>query len=226
MPQTLRCLSRFQDRGLGGAGREMRFLAGFDVVAFLGRELRMVFRRVVEAEPQRHPHQRQAAGDHERQAPAVEQDGPGHQRRRQHRTERRADVVEAAGESALLRRKPFGDRLHAARLRRAFGETHEAAQPRQDLPVGGDAVKHGDQRPRDREQPEAELQADEIHHVAGERLQHDAELEDAGDPGIFLLADAELTRERGSGDAERRPREVVEDRADRDQADHPPAQCV
>ena len=154
----------------------------------------------------------------------MEQDGPGHQRRRQHRAERGADVVEAAGETAFLRRKPFGHRLHAARLRRALGNAHETAQRREHGPAARRAVQHHDRAPRQREQTETQLQADEIHHVADDRLQHDAGLEESRDPGVFLLGDPEVSHDRRRGHAEHRAGHVIQDGADGDQADHPPAQ--
>ena len=226
MPQTLRCLSRLRIDGLGGACRHVRFLSRLDVLALLRGEPRMVLGRVIEAEPRYHPHQRNRAGDHERQAPAVEQDGPGDQGCRQHRAERGADVVETAGEAALLRRKPLGHRLHPAGLRRTFGHAHEPAQRREHGPAGRRAVQHHDHRPRQREQAEAELQADEVHDVADDGLQHDAGLEESRDPGVFLLGDPEVSHDRRRGHAEHRARHVVQDRADGDQADHPPAQRV
>ena len=54
-----------------------------------------------------------------------------------------------------------------------------------------------------------------------------ASLEKAGDPAIFELGDAEFRLEHGKGHhhAENVAGEVVEDGADGDESDHPPAQC-
>ncbi len=81
--------------------------------------------------------------------------------------------------------------------------------------------------PGRREQTEAQLQPDDIHDVAGHRLQQQASLEKAGDPAIFELGDAEFRLEHGKGHhhAENVAGEVVEDGADGDESDHPPAQC-
>jgi hypothetical protein len=86
-------------------------------------------------------------------------------------------------------------------------------------------VQDGDDGPHDSEQPQAELQADDIEHVASQRLQHDAGLEKYRDPGIFQLVDAEIGLQRRRGITKQIAGEIVEKSADGDQADHPPAQA-
>ena len=78
--------------------------------------------------------------------------------------------------------EPLRRRLHARGVGRPFGEPEQRAQAEQRLPVGGEAVRHADERPGDREDREAELQPDGVHDVAAERLQHDRDLEGAQDP--------------------------------------------
>ena len=54
--------------------------------------------RLIERQPERDPGESDHAGEHERELPAVRQDRPGDERRREHGAERRAHVEEAAGE--------------------------------------------------------------------------------------------------------------------------------
>ena len=76
MPQKLRCSRIFKIDGRVPSPCKCLLLAGGDVVALLVRQRRMLVGRLVEHEPQRHPDQADAAGDHERRLPVVVQDRP------------------------------------------------------------------------------------------------------------------------------------------------------
>ena len=86
------------------------------------------------------------------------------------------------------------------------------------------AVRHADERPRDREHREPELQPDDVEDVAADRLQHDGELERADDPRVLLRGDVQVLEDGRRGDAERASGEIVDDRPDHQQRHHPPAQ--
>ena len=223
MPQKFRWRRIVRDRRLP-VSRECGSWPDEDVVALARRQRRCFAGRLVEQQPQRDPGQAEHAGEHERELPAVRQNRPRHERRRQHRAQRRAHVEEAAGQPALGRGKPFRRRLHAGRIRRPFRETEQRAQPEQRLPAAGQAVRHADERPRDREDREPELQPDGVHDVAADRLQHDRELEGAEDPRVLLRADVQVFQDGRRGHRQRAARQVVDDRAHHQQAHHPPAQ--
>ena len=180
--------------------------------------------RVVEEQPERHPHQADGAGDHERGPPVVGENRPDDQRRRQHRADRGAEVEDAARQAALLRREPFRRRFHAAGIGASLGEAEQPAQHRERRPAMREAVRHAHQRPGDREHCKARFQSDDVEDVAADRLQHDRPLERPDDPRVLLGGDVQLLEDGRSGHAERAPRQVVDDRADHHQRDHPPAQ--
>ena len=180
--------------------------------------------RLIEQQPERGPAESNRAGEHERELPAVRQDRPRHERRREHRAHGRAHVEEAAGEAAFARRKPFGRRLHPGRIGRSFGKSQQRAQAEEHLPAAREPVRHADEGPRDREDREPELQSDAVHHVAAERLQHDGELKRAQDPRILLRRDVQIFENSWRRHRQRCSCQVVDDRPQHEQAHHPPAE--
>ena len=212
------------DRGPAAVAFEVLLLSGDDVVALGRRQPWVLIGRMVERQPQRRPDQADGAGDDERGAPVVGEDRPDHERRREHRADRGADVEESAGETAFARGEPFGRGFHAGRIGAPLREPEQAAQHRQCRPGVGEAVGHADQRPGDGEESEADPQPDHVEHVAADRLQHDRALERADDPGVLLSGDVQVLQDGRGGDAERAARQVVDDRPEHQQRDHPPAQ--
>jgi hypothetical protein len=171
-----------QNRRPAAIALQMRLLSGHDVRAFLVGQRRVFGRGFIEQQPEDDPAEAEAAGDHECGLPVVSQDRPRDERRRQHRPDRSADVEDAAGEGALLGREPLGRGLHPGRVRRSLCETEQSAQSGQGLPTMRQPVRHADERPGDRENRESNLQAEDIEHVPGNRLQHDRELKGGDDP--------------------------------------------
>ena len=169
-------------------------------------------------------HESNRAGEHERELPAVRQDRPRDERRREHRAHRRAHIEEAAGEPAFAGREPFGRRLHPGRIGRSFGKSQQRAQAEERLPAAREPVRHADEGPRDREDREPELQPHAVHDVAAERLQHDGELKGAEDPRILLRRDVQIFENSWRRHRERCSCQVVDDRPQHEQAHHPPAE--
>jgi hypothetical protein len=87
-------------------------------------------------------------------------------------------------------------------------------------------MRHADERPRDGKERETDLQAEHVQHVAGQRLHHDRDLERGNDIGILLRADVQVLHQRRRSDAKRTARQVVDDRPEHQQPDHPPAQSL
>ena len=188
MPQKFRCARIFSSDGPRAVALQVLLLPGGDVLALLSSErARMPVRRLVEQQPQHHPDQTQRAGDHERRPPVVGQDRPGHQRRRQHRADRGADVVDAAGQPALLGREtippspscpPGWPSLRRSPAARAARQTPASCWPAQCAILMSDHAIAKIAKP--------DLQPDHVQHVAADRLQHDRALERADDPRILL----------------------------------------
>jgi hypothetical protein len=86
-------------------------------------------------------------------------------------------------------------------------------------------VRHADERPRDGENREAGLQSQHVEHVAARGLQHDRALERADDERILLRADLQVLEDGRSRDGEGASRQVVDDRSEHQQTNHPPAEA-
>jgi hypothetical protein len=202
----------------------MRFLSGADMLALFLGDGRMLVERVEDGEPQQHPQQGNRARDHERPAPVPHRCCPEHQPRRRRRAERRAHIVDAAGDAALLRGKPFGHYLQPAGVRRTLGKAQRPAQHCQPLPVDHQSMRHGQHAPQAGEDGEAGAQANAVEDVAHHRLHHDAGLEAIDHPAIFALADMQVLEHHRGGETQRVARQIIDDGAQHHHADDPPAQ--
>ena len=78
-----------------------------ELLVFVAPQPAILVRRLIEQQPDRHPHQPDRAGEHERRAPAEADRQERDHRRRQRRAERRSGIEDADSERALARRKPF-----------------------------------------------------------------------------------------------------------------------
>ena len=147
IPQKLRWVRSCRSMGGGhhssGAAPAPK---GCGVVPF--RERGMRGGRMIEPEPQDHPHESKRTRQDEGRLPAVSDDGPRHERWRQHRPERCADVENASRESPLLCREPFGCCFHPRGIGRTFSEPEQPAQPEECRPTASQAMAHADDRPR------------------------------------------------------------------------------
>ena len=202
---------------------QVLFLALGNVLPLLLRKCGVPVRRLIQYQPERHPDQPQAAGNHKRHSPVVSNDGPGDQRGRQHGTHRGSDVIHAARQSAFLGGKPVRGRLHASGVGRTFSKAEKPAKPGKCLPGSGQGMRHIHQRPRDRKNREPHLQAEHIQHVPADWLRHDGALKGANDPGILLGGDVQFLEQCRGGYREHASGQVVDDRAEHNQADHPPS---
>ncbi|KAF1025042.1 MAG: hypothetical protein GAK40_01467 [Burkholderia plantarii] len=224
MPQNARRVTIERHDGLTASPLVLRFLARQDVVALGRRQAFLLLRRFVEHEPEHAPDHAEHADHDERDAPVRVQDAPDHERRCHQRADRRADVEPARGDRALLGREPFGGGLQAGRDAGRFRQAQQAAHGGQADPAVRDAVQHAGGRPGHRENREAELGAEHVEHVAGDRLHHRVGgLKRGDDIRVLLRRDIEHLVDFGGGHRKRIAGEVVDDEAHRDEGDHPPA---
>ena len=227
MPQKRRVLEQLLPRRTLRRRELAFFLAAQDVLAFAFREVRMVGGRLVEEHPQRDPDQRHAARDDERRLPVELQDAEHDERRREHRADRGSRVQPAGRDRALLGREPLRDGLHARREDRRLAHAKQAAEERERAPAGREAVQHVRRRPGEREDREADLEADDVEDVAGHRLHHRVgALECRDHVRVLLRGHVQLVGEGRRRDREGTAREIVEDGPEHDQPDDPPPQSL
>jgi len=92
------------------------------------------------------------------------------------------------------------------------------------LPVARQAVRHADARPRHGEDREPDLQAEHVQRVPADRLRHDGALKCSNDPRVLTRADVQFLQHGRGGHRQCASSQVVDDRAEHDQADHPPSE--
>jgi hypothetical protein len=219
-------LENFPDGWARAIALQTLFLTGRDVVAFRIRERGMYCRRPIERQPEHGPNQTDGTGDDEGGLPVVHEDGPGHERGREHGADGGADVENAASQAAFVGGEPFRRGLHAGGIGAALRKTQQPAQAREHLPIGGQAMRHTDERPCDGEDGEADFQSQHIEHVTTNRLEHDAALKGGHDLRILPVRDAEVVHQGGRGDGQGAAREIIHDRTKHQQADDPPAEAM
>jgi hypothetical protein len=85
-------------------------------------------------------------------------------------------------------------------------------------------MRHVHQRSGNHEYGQTDLQAEHIQDVAADVLCHDGALKGSHDPGVLLRGDVQLLEHGRSGYRERAARQVVDDGAEHNEADHPPSE--
>ncbi len=152
------------------AGLMLRFLAGNNVLTLFVAEFGLLFGMLIEDQPAERPNQAQHASDDKCHLPAVRHNRPHHQRRRQHSADRGADVEVAHGDGALFSREPLAARFQARRDHRRFRRADCAARQRKTAPAACHRRRGAENRPEYGKHGIADFGAEQIEHVARDRL--------------------------------------------------------
>ena len=202
----------------------MRFLTRKNVVAFFLAQPGLLFRMFIEDQPANRPNHTEDAGDDKCHFPAVGDDGPDHQRRRDHSADRGADVEIAHGDGTLFRREPLAAGFQAGRDHRGFRRADRAARNRQAAPAARQRGGGAEDRPKDGEHRIANFGAENIKNITRDRL-HDgiAGRVSGDDIGVLLGGNVKLILERRRGNGNGVARQVTQHGTDGHQTDHIPA---
>ena len=174
----------------------LRLSAG-DVVEFVFAQAFALPRAVINQIPTQRPDHAGDTDDDKRQTPAMNEDGPCNQRRRNNRPHGRTNVEIADGDGALVIREPFGDGFQTGGDHRTLGKTAQAAEQRQTLPAIGESCANAENAPHGTKQGVADFGAKGIQHIARDRLCDGVTSgEGCHNPGVLLGSNVKIALQR------------------------------
>src|ERR1700739_1148697 len=118
-------------------------VAASNIGQFLRRTTRMLLRISVNGHPESKPEQPRSPRDQERRSPAVVDDDPGHDQRRQNCANVTARIENSGCQRALFLRKPLGHGLDACRKCSRFAESQGGPRERETQDGRASSVSHG-----------------------------------------------------------------------------------
>jgi hypothetical protein len=171
---------------------------------------------MIKQQPQRGPHQPQAARDDKGRLPAVVRIDPSDERRREDRADGRTTLDDAMHKRPLLRRIPIAHHAKGRHEVAGLAQAEQKAQHAQRPHADDERVRHVRQRPPHDEHKQRhsrspaideEARADIHHRVSGEKRGEDVR--------VFHLGDAELLRQHRCQHRQSLPVHVIDHRGEK-----------